>query len=105
MKSSEICNMFRAAKDKRKQIRVLANMTDSDSETIIQVLKDHGLCVRYGKCARCGFDSMLYFTKYCTECEDAIALEKSLSAKVLSMSRKISALDAELKVLKGMIDG
>lgn len=75
MTTNEICSIFRGAADKKSQIEILADMTDSDRLTIIEILKDNGLCVRRGKCPRCGHRLPLY--TYCRDCENAIASERA----------------------------
>ena len=54
----DICYLYKTAKDKDEQVFILADLTCSDPETIIEVLKDAELyeekqiqqCIRCGKC-------------------------------------------------------
>ena len=43
MEINEICYLYKTAKDKDDEIFILAQLTCSDPETIIEVLKDEGI--------------------------------------------------------------
>ena len=71
MTADEICMSFRLAKRKGEQIRILADLTASDEETVIEVLKDHKLWVEVGKCKRCKALFWRYLSPYCPVCDAA----------------------------------
>ena len=54
----EIIRLYKQADDKGEQIRILAELTASDDETIIEVLKDHGVYneadLKLRTCTMCG---------------------------------------------------
>lgn len=63
MDTTEIIISYRQAKDKINQINILADLTRSDLETILEVLKDAGEDTteaekRFKRCKWCG---LLYF--------------------------------------------
>ena len=68
MENNDICFFFQNAKDKREQIYILAQLTNSDTDTIIEVLKDHKLCVKYAKCRKCSKLFPKYLDPYCEQC-------------------------------------
>lgn len=52
----DICYLYKTAKDKDEQVFILADLTCSDPETIIEVLKDAELYEekQIQQCIRCG---------------------------------------------------
>ena len=42
LSNAEIIGLYITAKDKDKQVFILAELTDSDADTIIEILKDFG---------------------------------------------------------------
>lgn len=120
MEISEICERFRHAKDKQTQIIILSNLADIDKETVIEVLKDHGLCVRKAKCRKCGMQFDKYLTPICPDCLDKAdrmkaerderrrAAEKKIlqnEALRLSLLRQIAAIDIDNKRCREIIKG
>lgn len=53
---NDICYLYKTAKDKDNEVFILSQLTCSDVETIIEILKDEGLYEEYQiqKCIRCG---------------------------------------------------
>lgn len=43
MTNDEICYLYKSAKNKDEEVFILAELTASDAETIIEVLKDAGI--------------------------------------------------------------
>lgn len=76
MDTKEICTSFKLSQNKRMQISILAELTDTDKETIIEILRDNGLCVRMGRCKVCGKTGEMYLNNVCKDCQ----MEKSRRA-------------------------
>lgn len=118
MEIDEICSRFRHAKDKQTQIIILANLAEIDKETVIEILKDHGLCVMKAKCNKCGKRFDRYLTPICPECMDKadrikaekeelrrLAEKKILKNEALRLSllRKIAVIDIDNKRCREMM--
>lgn len=58
MTNYEIAYEYSHAKDRTEQTRILSELTDSDVDTIIEILKDEGVYkegdINYKTCSRCG---------------------------------------------------
>jgi hypothetical protein len=76
MDQNEICKSFRDAKDKAMQIHVLADLTLSDDETIIEILKDNNLFVKESQCRKCGDRYKRFLSPYCEKCAEKIRKAK-----------------------------
>lgn len=53
---NDICYLYKSAKNKDEQVFILADLSCSDPETIIEILKDEGLYEenQIQQCLRCG---------------------------------------------------
>lgn len=115
MDKQEICTSFRMAKNKQNQITVLAQLTDSDVETIDEILFDHGLYIREDRCTRCGRIFQRCGKPYCRDCETRLFRSKAEKdarkkwiryqireneARKMSLMRQIALLDQENQRLK-----
>lgn len=120
MTEEEICHRFRYAKNRREEIRILADLTASDAETIIEILRSHGLCVRVCKCRRCKQKYKQYLSLYCEPCGKEIAAEaearriqrkvvkdrlKRNTVLILSHQREIARITAENEELRAELGG
>lgn len=72
----EICESFRLAANKRQQIGILAELYDTDKETVVEILRDAGLYVRECMCRRCGKRYKRLLAPVCRQCEEIEAKEK-----------------------------
>ena len=80
MNQEEIRQSFRQSKNKREQIRILADLTDSDVDTVIEVLKDDDMCVAVTKCKRCKRVFYRYLSPFCPSCVTAMGVKQSRDA-------------------------
>jgi predicted Zn-ribbon and HTH transcriptional regulator len=118
MTSEEICIMFKQAKNKRKEIDVLADLTASDAETIAEILRGAGLYVERARCTRCGKEFGRLIVPHCAECENKLArrrMDKARRARwalwqveqneqrIASLRRQIALIQAESKKLMEVI--
>ena len=82
--TDEIISLYTTAKDKDEQVFILAELTASDAETIIEVLKDLGIYkqINIKYCAYCG-DPFIDSTKYhkATVCPSCKRLKRLGSAQ------------------------
>ena len=63
---------FKFSKNKALHIFYLAEKTHTDKETVIEVLRDHGLYVKKDKCNICGATFKRYLVPMCQECIDRV---------------------------------
>lgn len=111
----EMCELFKGAQNKRQQVRILAELTDTDVETVVEILRDAGLYVRSRRCKKCGKLFKAYVSPLCRECEEAAArdrkqerararwiayeIERSKQRKA-SLLRQVALVDLEIQRLK-----
>ena len=120
MDQTEITTSFRQARNKSEQIRILADLSDTDTETVIEVLKDNDMCVSVAKCRRCGRTFQKYLRPYCPTCERLIAAQKRQAenykrwvlwqikqnaVKRKALVRMVKDLDIDTQRLKEEING
>ena len=115
MDNDEIVIAYRTAKDKAEQIHILAELTQSDDETIIAVLRESGEPAGAERtCKRCGRQ---YFSvnkrgrAMCPSCREEAFREKKREytrlrtqiarnmAKIHDLNRENETLKRELKEL------
>lgn len=115
MDKEDIVIAYKTAKNKAEQIRILAELTNSDDETIIGYLRDAGIDAGAERtCTRCG---RLYFTPHkrgramCPSCKEEAKQEKIREqkrirahisrnmAKIHDLTRENESLKNELKEL------
>lgn len=87
--NDEIIAMYRKAKYKEEQVTILAQLTASDTDTILEILKDAGVYSgAYRSCPKCGkkFPALTHYNKgrCCEECRER--------------SKKIASLRYRLKM-------
>ena len=115
MDEEEICRSFRLAKNKREMITILADLTDTDTETVAEVLGDAGLFVSESRCRKCGRKYKRLLDSVCRDCAEKIAREKAHRAarekwvrfliaenevRRASLLRQAALIEAENKKLK-----
>lgn len=101
MDALEISIQFKQSLNKAQQINILAELTDSDTDTIIECLRDHGEYVKDARCRRCGGWYHQYLSPYCPDCEDIRAAEReSIMFMIKVNSLKIKGLMSEINSLK-----
>ena len=74
----EIIALYKKAKYKEEQITILAQLTASDTDTILEILKDVGVYSgAYRNCPKCGksFPALTHYNKgrCCEECRERSA--------------------------------
>ena len=107
--------VFLESNDRVLAIRQLGLVTRSDEETIIEALRDHGLCVKVAECKRCRRVFPAYISPYCYECEQILKRRKELkklnkailefeikrnATRKKELIREMISLDLELERLK-----
>lgn len=97
MDTSEICFMFRHAKDRQMQIHILADLTLSDDETIIEILKDNNLCVKQTKCRKCAQMFNKYLDPYCEPCRIMVNRAKQIERSRQAWVRQCIAENEALR--------
>lgn len=100
MTNYEIAYSYKHAVNKVEQIQILADLTLSDADTIIQILKDEGVLddkdMKHRICARCGREFRAAYLKgvpVCPKCKDAsyeiAQLEYQLKLNIAKVSTKL----------------
>lgn len=86
--AEEVVRYYRIARNKEEQIEILAQLTASDINTVIEVLRDAGvfdekLLKKFRKCVKCGcYIPGYHRSKYCKTCgEEADRKRRSEAAK------------------------
>lgn len=109
----EIVEMYKRAKNKETQIEILAELTASDTETIVEVLKDAGVFNgTYITCSRCRarFPAISHNRKDGRRCKKCVMMGqrisklkfmlKSNNAKMMEIQRKNAEYRMELDKLE-----
>lgn len=108
----EIILLYRQARDKVEQIRILADLTESDTETIMEILNDAGEYQgNYKICSKCGQAYPVMFkngrSNKCPECRNIsneIAKKeyrlKQNVAKIEDIIRQNAKLADEIRKMK-----
>lgn len=78
MDAREIESRFIKSTDRAQAIHDLAKMSESDEETIIEVLKDKGICVKVARCQKCGRAFPMYLSPFCYTCEGVVKQRREL---------------------------
>lgn len=105
-----IVSLYLRAKDRDKEICVLAELTASDSETIMEVLKDAGVYSgAYKTCPRCGtrYPVLPHKYKRNSHCPECAKMKKQIDNHKQAIRRnlaKISELQRNNAEHKKMID-
>lgn len=90
----KVCDYFKRSANKAMAIVVLADNLGADRETVIQILKEHGLYVKKDTCQCCGETFNRYIKGYCDSC-----LERMDEVKA-SRERRRQQLEREVQFLK-----
>ena len=106
----EIISLYLRAKHKEEEVVILSQLTASDTDTILEILKDAGVYSgAYGTCARCGyrFPSLTTRKKYCWKCAETQKrisrlkqMIKQNNAKILEAQRWNAQYRMELDKLE-----
>jgi hypothetical protein len=108
----QIITSYKQAKNKAEQVTILAQLTETDNETIVMILEDAGIYEgAYKKCQQCGRDYAIKYkqgrTKYCEECRqknEAIYKRewqmKRNMAKIQEIARKNEMLRREVEEMR-----
>ena len=108
----DIVRSYRMAKDKIKQITILAQLTCSDTETIMEILDDAGeFDGKYKVCTQCGkrYPSISvrghqYFCPTCKETRNLIYKKrhqlKQITSKIQQLGIESARIRAELDRLE-----
>lgn len=108
----EVIYLYRRAKDKRHQISILAQLTCSDTETIMEILDDAGeFDGKYKVCTQCGkrYPSISvrghqYYCPACKETRNLIYKKrhqlKMITAKIQQLGLESARIRAELTRLE-----
>lgn len=93
---AEIARQYRLAKDKYNQIIILAQLTASDVETIMQILDEQGCLNDKKVCEICGEEYCTYDGKgYCPSCKKKERRMYYLNKKLKTTIAKIQQLGIE----------
>lgn len=105
--------------ERQALIYKIAEEQKADTETVIETLKDSGVCAGVGRCKRCSKCYPIYLSEYCAECEKYLAHQEELgkvheviieyqlqqnSAKKASLIRQLIELDMEREKLRRELD-
>ena len=107
----DVIRLYKQAKDKKKEIKILAELTCSDFETILAILEDAGeFSGDYKVCARCGLRFPVVSTQgrgYCPKCRakerkiSELKYElKRITAEIQQLGLKSARIRAEIERLK-----
>lgn len=118
MNNHEICYSYRHAVNKTDQITILAQLTASDEDTIIEILRSEGVLdersIRHRICCRCGKEYRASSKKglpVCPECRDINIQIKELehcirrnNAKIAEHIRNMGRITATNERLRAQIE-
>lgn len=104
---SEIARSYRLAKNKYEQIKILAELTLSDDETIIQILEEQGCLQDKKVCAICGKEYQTWTVSgkgFCPDCKKKQRRIWYLKDKVKRNTAKIQQLGLESAKMRAEIE-
>lgn len=84
--STQIVNLYKGARNKSEEVVILAELTASDIDTVVEVLRDanvfnEDILKDYKQCAKCGGYIPIYRRrKYCRKCGEDIDRERRREA-------------------------
>ena len=110
----DVVSLYRGAKNKKEQIKILAELTCSDTDTIIAILEDAGeFDGTYRVCTRCGrkFAAVSNrgraFCPYCRKNEAEISNLKyelkQVTAQILELGRESARIRSKIERLQNEI--
>ena len=91
-----IVSLYLRAKDRDKEICVLAELTASDSETIMEVLKDAGVYSgAYKTCPRCGtrYPVLPHKYKRNSHCPECARMKKQIDNHKQAIKRNLARIN------------
>lgn len=94
----QIIISYKKAKHKVEQIGILAELTATDEETIVQILMDAGeFKGTFRKCNNCGcmFPSVKKGTKWCPECRD---MRDMISRKKWRLKKNLVQIESYTRI-------
>lgn len=108
----QIIISYKKARNKAEQVTILAQLTETDSETIVKILENAGVYEgAYKKCQKCGHDYAIGYkqgrTKYCEKCRLRIKaiyhkeweIKRNMT-KIQEIARKNEMLRREVEEMK-----
>lgn len=78
--SNDICESFLHAKNKKEQLYICADVYGIDVDTVIEILRDHHLCVKQTKCRKCSEVFDKFIDPYCPKCREMVEIAKEREA-------------------------
>lgn len=104
----DIVRSYRMAKDKIKQITILAELTCSDTDTIIAILDDEGIFNgTHRVCTRCGMEYPALHRRgrsFCPRCRKKEHLISEKKYELKQVTAKIQQLGLESARIRAEID-
>lgn len=101
--SAEIVRSYKQAADKTEQVIILAELTCSDIDTIIEILKDAGAInqgdIRKRICCRCGKEYITATYKGVSVCEDCQELNREISKAQYRLKKIIAQMQDKTREL------
>lgn len=102
MSTHDIVVSYKQSANKQEQIEILADLTASDAETIIEVLKDAGVFnpndLSFRTCKRCGekfFTTQVSGVVVCETCKRKKARKKMQDKTIKRLRKQIERYEAE----------
>ena len=94
----EIIAMYKKARYKEEQVTILAQLTASDTDTILEILKDAGVYSgAYRNCPKCGkvFPALTHYNKgkCCEEC-------RQRSARIAYLKHRLKVNAAKMQEIQ-----
>lgn len=101
--SAEIVRSYKQAEDKTEQVIILAELTCSDIDTIIEILKDAGAIhqgdIRKRICCRCGKEYITATYKGVPVCEDCQEQNREIRKLEYRLKRLVAQMQEETRNL------
>lgn len=98
LSKDEIITLYKKAKYKEDQVTILAQLTASDTDTILEILKDAGVYSgAYRSCPKCGksFPALTHYNKgkCCDEC-------RQRSARIANLKHRLKVNAAKMQEIQ-----
>lgn len=91
----DIIDLYRNAKDKKREVRILVDLTCTDVDTILAILEDAGeFDGKYKVCTKCGkqYPAISNRKSFCPDC-------KKREYKISQMKYELKQVTAEIQQL------
>ena len=97
LSKDEIIKLYKESKHKETQVRILAELTASDTETILEILKDAGVYNgAYMCCPKCGrkYPALSSYskTRQCIDCRERSAKISNLKHRLKKNAAKMQEI-------------